>query len=76
MHLLTGVNCHPYISVGTVPGSSPPAILGGHTYSGKTATDSISLYKVSDNSWKKVANLPSARGRVAVATTVIMLSLL
>ena len=59
---------HPYFSVGTIPGSSPPVVVGGHDHSGKIATDSISLYHRSDNSWKKVAALSSARGRVAVAT--------
>jgi len=43
-------------------------IVHGHDVSGKMAADGISLHDSLNNSRKTVASLPSARGRVAVAT--------
>jgi len=51
-----------------VPELHPPIIMGGGNNRGDTATSNICLYDTSDNSWKQVASLSSARLSSAVAT--------
>ena len=64
------MNWHqPYISVGIVPGSSPPAIRTWWTHlQWQNGIVSVCIKFQTIQSWKKVATLPSVRGRVAVAT--------
>ena len=52
-----------------VPSSSPPVVVGGkdHSDKGGAATADIKMYDNSNNSWKKIGSLPSARSAVAVA---------
>ena len=55
---------HAYTAL--VPGSSPPVIVGGWNHSDKTSTADIKMYNNSDNSWRSVGSLSSARSCVAV----------
>ena len=49
-----------------VPSSSPLVVVGGQDQSGPTSD--IEMYDDSSKSWRKIAFLPSARSRVAIAT--------
>ena len=53
----------------TVPYSNPPLIIGGqcHDDQGTVRTSDVSLYDVSNNSWRKVDSLTTARSNVGVA---------
>jgi len=50
-----------------VPHSSPPVIVGGRNING-IATDNISMYNDSTESWRNIASLSSGRSQVAIAT--------
>jgi len=55
----------PYCFTATIPNSCPPVIIGGINQQGVPTVD-IRVLDVSDNTWKKIASLTTARG----ATTV------
>ena len=55
-------------STALVPSSSPPVVVGGDDDSGTIPTSDIKMYDDSNKSWRKIASLPSARARVAIAT--------
>ena len=50
-----------------VPSSSPPVVVSGDDTTGTIPTADIKMYDNSNNSWKKVGSLSSARSNVAVA---------
>ena len=50
-----------------VPSSSPPVVVGGANTTGTIPTADIKMYDNSNESWKKIGSLSSARSRVAVA---------
>ena len=52
-----------------VPSSSPPVVVGGekHVSEGSVPTADIKMYDNSNNSWKKIGSLSSARSSLAVA---------
>ena len=56
---------HWYTSL--IPNSSPPVVVGGQDLT-NTATADIRMYDNSNNSWKKVGSLSSARSYVTVST--------
>lgn len=58
----------PYFFTALVPDLYPPIIMGGGDSTGDSPTSDICLYDMSENSWKQVASLPTARLNTAVAT--------
>ena len=54
-----------HCNTATVPYSNPPVIIGGSIKG--VPTSDVSLYDQSNNSWRKVASLTSARSNVAVS---------
>ena len=50
-----------------VPSSSPPVVVGGDDEDDIPTSD-IKMYDDHNKSWRKIASLPSARARVAIAT--------
>ena len=56
----------PYYNTATVPYTYPPVIIGGDDVKGVPTSD-LSLYDSSNNIWKKVDSLTSARSFVEVA---------
>ena len=50
-----------------VPNSSPPVVVGGWKSSDKTSTTDIKMYDDSDDSWRKVGSLSSAKLHPGVA---------
>ena len=50
-----------------VPSSSPPVVVGGEDIYTTGTTADIKMYDNSNNSWKKIGSLSSARSDVAVA---------
>ena len=58
----------PHWETATVPYSNPPVIMGGHSHSsqGGAPTSDFSVYNSSNNSWRKVDSLTSARDCVGV----------
>ena len=57
----------PYWNTAIVPNTSPPVIIGGQDIQ-KKATNSISLYDDSGNSWRTVSSLPISCTQATVAT--------
>ena len=58
-----------YWHTATVPYSNPPVIIGGHSHSnqGAVPTSDVSLYDSSNNLWKKVDSLTTARASIGVS---------
>jgi len=54
----------PHCSTAIIPNSCPPVIIGGKVKG--VPTVDIRMLDVSDNSWKKIASLTTARGATAV----------
>ena len=50
-----------------VPSSSPPVVVGGMDTTGTIPTADIKMYDNSNNTWKKIGSLSSARSAIAVA---------
>ena len=50
-----------------VPRLSPPVVVGGMDITGTIPTADIKMFDSSNNSWKKIGSLSSARSAVAVA---------
>ena len=56
-----------HLYTASVPGSSPPVLVGGWNHKDKTPTANIKMYDNSDHSWRSVGSLSSARFFVSVA---------
>jgi len=50
-----------------VPSSSPLVVVGGEDQRATISTSDIKMYDDSKKSWRKIASLPSARSRLAIA---------
>ena len=59
----------PHWKTVTVPYSNPAVIIGGHSHSsqGSAPTSNVSIYDSSNNSWRKVDSLTSARSNAGIS---------
>ena len=59
----------PHWKTVTIPYSNPPIIMGGHSHSsqGSAPTSDVSIYDSSNNSWRKVDSLTSARSNAGIS---------